>query len=375
MPSAAPAPLLPQFGRLFIFGGAALCLGVATAGWLDRQGGEPTVAVLEAKTTGIAAGRDCRLAECFVAAGSVVTPGTPLLRFQDERLEARLAAKSREQTEATAELARCEAAADVELAWRRRELQGEIHQTQTELTKLTQEQLTRQVEQLAWQEHLRGLGEWSGDAVTAGLLQPVTLTTPRPDTGRLQALLKEDAAALAAEAVRAQVALSETRLKDLRALLGELDRKVRISVGVDVARTRLDRVVAERATVEAQLAELTIHSPVHGVVGVWRHQPGELVSAGALVVELLDEAQRSLTARIPSQDISVITPGRELTLHFPGDQRRRGRIAPLPPQATSNDGASEGLLPVRIEPMGKLWPELPVGSRVVVELPKATARN
>ncbi len=358
--------------RLMIFGGGALCLGFAVTGWLDSRRGDSVSAVLAAKTTAVTAGRDCRLVETFVESGNAVTIGQPLLRFVDDRLDARMASKERERSEAVVELQRVEALAEVEISWRRRELQGEIYQTQLQVTQLQQQRLSRQVEQIAWQEHLQELVDWTGDAASELLVQPVTMSRSRPDAHRLQALLKEDAAASALETLDKQLELSEARLKELAQLTTELDQKVRVSVGVDVARARRDRVDAELSALEQQRAALTIWSTGHGTVGLWHKQPGDRVAAGDVVVELLDEAQLSLVAQVSSDAVGRIAPGQKLTLVFPGKACRDGIVGAIPPQASAAGSATvDAQLPLQIRPSGKLWPKLPIGSRVQVLLPQS----
>lgn len=361
-----------HLARLAVCGGAALCLGVAVTGWLDGRRGESVSAVLAAKTTAVTAGRDCRLAEVFAESGAAVAAGQPLLRFVDERLDGRMASKGRERSEAAVELQRVEALAEVEIAWRRRELQGEIYQTQLQVTQLQQQRLSRQVEQIAWQEHLQEWVDWAGDGPSELLIQPVTLSRSQPDAQRLQALLKEDAAASALETLDKQLELSEARLKELSQLTTELDQKVRVSVGVDVARARRDRVDAELAALEEQRAALTICSTGHGTVGLWHKQPGDRVAAGEVVVELLDEAQLSLVAQVSSDVVGRIAAGQKLMLVFPGKDRRDGVVGAIPPQASAVGSATEDAqLPLQIRPSGKLWPKLPIGSRVQVLLPQS----
>ena len=220
---------LASFARIAVFGGAALVLGAAVSGWLQSRQGATIPAVLKAKTTGIAAGRVCRLAEVFVKPGAAVVADQPLFRLADERLEARVAAKQREIRKLTAEVERVEAAAEVDLAWRRRELQGDIYRAQLEQARLLQERLSSQVEQIAWQEHLKGLDAWVGESTSELLVQPITLSRTRPNTARLEAVLKEDAAATAAETVDAQLTLCEERLTSLQQLAAQLEAKVRVS--------------------------------------------------------------------------------------------------------------------------------------------------
>lgn len=372
MTTAASLGGRAHVARILVFGGAALCLGLAVAEGLGQRPPQTVAGVLEVRRTAIVAGHDCRLAELFVAVGERVQPGTPLVRFVDLRLEARILAKQRELSEATAERQRADAAADVDLAWRRRELDREIYQSELEATKLQQERLSRQVEQIAWQEHLQEVDRWLGRDSTSASLGPVLLSQPRPDAARLQALLKEDAAASATESLNRQIARIEARVQELSKLAGTLEDQVRISAGVDVARTREARIAAELESLQQEQSDLTITSPACGLVGVWNRQPGDRVAAGELVVELLDDAQMSLTVAVPSALVNCFVTGDVVNLKFPGNQLRRGKVGEIPPQVSIiGSESSDSTLRLQVFPIGQLWPQLPIGSRVDVGLPRA----
>lgn len=356
--------------RLVTFGGFSFLMGLAAVPFVDRER-DQFPALLEAKITSVAAARPCQLAEVFVKSGQAVTPGTPLLRFMDERLEGQLVSKRRELAESEVKLRQSEAAADVETAWRRRELQGEIYATQLQVTRLQQERLSRQVEQVAWKEHLENLEQWTGLSESDHRVQPISLTQPLPNPVRLMALLKEDAAACAAEAIQAQLELSERRLQELTKLTEELDQKIRISVGVDVVRANHESLEQQIAALETRQRDLTITSPTHATVGLWMRQPGDTLAAGEVVVELLDNAQLCVRAFLPSEKGAQLEPGQKLSIVFPGEVQREGRVDQRAPQTSLRlNQTDEATLPVTIAPQGKLWPRLPSGTRVQVCLPR-----
>lgn len=361
-----------QVARIIALGAAAVCLGVYAGERLQSPNRDRIPATLHAATSEIVAGRDCVLAEVFVETGATVTPDTPLLRFLDPRLEGAIAAKERELSEATAELQQREASAAVELSWRRRELLRETYETQQEIARLEHEHLSRKVEQIAWKEHLSETEVWTGGDASEIRLQPITMSRLRPDATRLQALLKEDAAAAAAEALQKQLSRAQQRLEELARLADGLESVVRVSSGVEVAAARKSRCEAELTALQEQQAALTIRSSSYGTVGLWHRQPGSPVRTGDVVVELLDEAQLSLIAHVPSQQIGRLAEGQKIEVEFADRLVRYGTVAAIPPQvARPVDAPQDPSLPVKIQPTGRLWPKLPIGSRVYLKLPRA----
>lgn len=367
------APKVP-LRRLLILCAASLAAGVGVAKWLDGRGSISYGGSLQSLTTSITAERTARVQEILIAPGQRVCPGDKLLQLADDRLAAQIIDKQRELIELDANLKRVQAQAEVEIEWRRRELNGEIFQTQMKVSAVSQERTSRQVEQLAWQDQLKNMqtdrvGPDLADAVLP--VRSVILDSPFTDERRLQAILKEDAAAAAAEALSAQLVLCEQQLERLRKVDQGLPEKVRVSVGVDVAEARVKRTRDELASLENQREALTVVSPGHGIVGTIHHGPGDLVHPGDPIIELLDDERRHLIAYIPSSAATALRPGTRVDLVFPGRQDRIGLVSVIPPHAIPADHgtpAADSQVEVKIEPAGKLWPKLPVGSRVQVQV-------
>ena len=59
-------------------------------------------------------------------------------------------------------------------------------------------------------------------------------------------------------------------------------------------------------------------------------------------------------------------PGHEVELIFPGEQEFHGQIVDVPMLADLTGQSGDTLAAVRIEPVGRLWPMIPVGSQVDV---------
>lgn len=360
--------------RLLMLCAASLAAGISVTKWLEVRGSTSYGGSLQSRTASIKAERTARIQEILLVAGQRVVPGEKLLQLTDDRLTAQIVAKQQELVELEADLKRVQAQAEVELNWRRRELNGEIFQTQMQVTDLTQERTTKEVEQLAWQDQLKSFqGDRKGPEFADAVLpvRSLILDSPFSEDRRLDAILREDAAAAAAESLAAQLVLCEQQLDRLRKLEQQLPEKIRLSVGVELVETRISRAREELIVLEAQQESLTVISPAHGIVGTIHHRPGDLVSAGEPIVELLDDERRHLVACIPSIAASKLQPGTRVDLIFPGRQSRIGLIAAIPPHAIPADRgrpSEDSQVEVKVEPAGKLWPKLPVGSRVQVRV-------
>ena len=370
----SPAKMVSSRRRLLMLCTASLAAGIGVAKWLDVRGSVSYGGALQSRTTSITAERTARIQEILLVPGQRVVPGDKLLQLSDDRLTSQIVQKQRELVELEAELKQARATADVELEWRKRELNGEIFQTQLKVSSVTQEQTAKQVEQLAWQDHLKGMQQSriGPDLADAELpVKSIILDSPFADERKLQAILREDAAAIAAEALTAQIALCEQQLDRLRNLEKDLPDKVRISAGVDLIETRITGAREELAGLEKQREALTVISPAHGIIGTIHHRPGDVVSAGNAIVELLDDERRHLVACIPTSAATKLRSGTKVELMFPGRQNRIGLVAAIPPHAIPADhksSSADSQVEVKIEPAGKLWPKLPVGSRVQVHV-------
>lgn len=360
--------VLPRH-RIVIMICVAVFAGSGIAWYLEGTGFRSYPGTIEARTTVVTSSGAARVEGVSIKPGQSVVPGDALFQLVDARLQERIASKQREISEFEAELNRTRAAADVELAWRRRELQSEIFETRLKMAGLMQEKLNRQVEQIAWREYLTS-GESHGNSMsdTNSPFRAISRELQRPDERRLQALLKEDAATAAAEALTAQVALCEERLKKLEMFDKDLESKVLLSSGVQLAETRFNGAKQQLVSLESQLNELTMTSPTYGTVGEIKFQPGDQIADGSKLVEILDDQQPHIVAQIPSSAASAIRQGSKVTIHFPDEQKRIGIVASIPAQTTSIVGQPESVLEVKIEPAGKIWPKLALGSNVKILL-------
>ncbi|MEI8018777.1 MAG: HlyD family efflux transporter periplasmic adaptor subunit [Schlesneria sp.] len=360
-----------RHGRIGLIIGLALIAGTGFAWVLGWTGERAHPGSLQSRTTVVKSNCVARIRDVSVKPGQAVAPGDALFQLVDVQLEERLIGKRREIAELEAEVNRARISAEVDFAWRQRELQSEVFETQLKESALSQEKLNKQVEQLAWKDHLTN-SDSNVSPVVAEVDHPfrsIKRELHLPDERRLQAMLREDAAAASTETLATQIELCEQRLKSLAALEKELQTKIRSASGIDVAEARLHGARLELASLDSQFKELTITSPTYGTVGSVRVQPGDQVPNGDVLIEILDDIQPHVVAQFPSAEASRLRHGSKVILIFPAHDQRIGIVTDIPPQTSSVTGTAESFVAVKIEPAGKLWPKLAIGSNVKVLLP------
>jgi hypothetical protein len=184
----------------------------------------------------------------------------------------------------------------------------------------------------------------------------------------VKAMLKEDAAAAASQALSAQITLCEQRLEELRTLDKLLDEQIRLSHGV----AALAPEKTEQEVPADDSPVVTVSSPSYGLLGVFHKEAGELLQPGDVIVQILDDDRRSIEVEVPSWAAVGFAPGQQIRLAFPGGERRLGTLSSIPPQTSDSaaDAAQDAVVKLAIEPCGKLWPSVPIGSRVLVYAPR-----
>ncbi len=367
----AEPPASPVKSALLIV--VALFCGICIAGWLEGSEVESMNGFLAAESKTVFSDRHAQISQIHVSPGEFVTVGTPLVTLSDPKLEAKWAAKKSEVAALTAELEQANAKAELELTWRLKQLDAECVQTRLDSANYLKEKLTNEMENVAWREFVENI---SGSSPTTPdeLFRPITFDAVQtPDEARVRAMLRLGAAQNAVEVNDIQVEICERRLAELNRIRNELPAKIRESVGVTVAEARLEVAESEFEQIDQQKSALLITSSSHGVVGPITKQVGETVTTGEPIVQLFQEDRRFVEIQVPTHLLSELVPDSELALRFPNGDKREGTVSgDIPHQTidTTSDASASHTTPfvaMRIEPTGKLWPSLPLGSPVVVE--------
>lgn len=357
--------------RIVLIVGLALAAGVGAAWGLSRRGGAVFDGRIEARTTFVNADRAGVVTELLAAEGARVTIGDPLVTLADGELQLLIARAQHDIATLTSERDRALAEAAVELAWRMKEIDADVVEAQLKSADYLKQKFDYELERSMWSDMLSSHETVMFDNGSEAF-QSMVLRSRLPREQRMNAMLRHETACNAVDVSAVQVEICEQRLGELAKLREQLPERVREKAGVHVAEQRLATAQAELARLEARQTELTVASNAVGTVGVYRRKVGDHLNAGDPIVELLDGARRWLIVAVPSSQITEFTIDRELELTFPGKQERTGKVLSVAPQAEPHNivapAAADAMVIVRVEQSGKLWPDVPLGSRVQVHL-------
>lgn len=361
--SALPAPL----GRTAVLSLAAFAAGLVVV-WLIEAGSEEAYSGrYGVQMLPVVAEQGGVVREVISAEGRQLKPGDPLLVIHDEQRESRLAEQRREVARLQSEVDRLAAQADVDLAWRMKDLRQQMLEARLRAAELLKAEYDRKVEQHAWRQFLSGERpieevRLPDDVFATAITDPAICQEQR-----VRILLRDEAARNAAEVSAAQIALCEERLEELELLQAELPGQVARAIGLEAAKARLENAKNELAQLEEIPAEHTLASPGYGALDSCRARPGIRLAAGETFARLLDDEQQYVDALVPPEKLPELAPGKKVALRFPDGEKRSGRIERQ--DATARERSQRaGLVPVRILPAGRLWPEVPPGTAVEVLL-------
>jgi multidrug efflux pump subunit AcrA (membrane-fusion protein) len=361
-----PAPPASR-SRTVLFSLLVLFAGVKFSGWIEASGAESFRAVLHAHSTTIAADRSTRILKLLVEEGDSADIETPIVVLADEDLAAKRQAQQDEVELRRIALSKANAQADMDLVWRMKQLDAEILELKLRSAEFLKFKFDEDVEKTAWSEVVPKTKHVVSPTEPESVFRTVEYETTNLGRIQIEALLRRSAALNASEVAAVQIQLCEDRLKELTKLKADLPEKIRLSAGVVEAEHRYKQAVGELAELEDQQREITLTASAYGTVGVFRKTIGEEVSPGEPIVEILDHDRKFLVMQFPTEKLSKIAEGDEVSIRFSGGEKRIGIIQSMPPQTGKTPaGNHDDRIAVRIEEFGKLWPNVPIGSTVEV---------
>lgn len=387
--SSPPASIrrIALFGTIALFASATFVLLVGNVRQESHSG------YLNSVNESVKAGRQARITQVLVKPGQLVSPGSPLLVLRDVSLEASRLNQQNAIAALEAELRQAQARASVEIADRKAKLETELFETQLKLAGFEEKRFDQRLALYASENRVM-LAEAEGrleqvQMASKGEMELPFETLMIADTRQPKAkkrdllfeLQERETTRNKVETSEAQVELCEERLDFLKKQLEGVSAQINEAFGVNVIQTRITAAQAALVQLDAETPTLTLTATKHGTVGVFAKSTGEMVTSQEVIVELFDAEQSYVFAEIPTSQLAQFPSGKEVELVFPGPVFRRGTISEVPPQAAPLPGPRErladncGQMRIQILPAGRVWPQVPFGTRVEVRTLRSTPQT
>ncbi|MDX2217212.1 MAG: efflux RND transporter periplasmic adaptor subunit [Oculatellaceae cyanobacterium bins.114] len=396
-PRAAKRRLLLPLGLLVV--GA----GLVTWYWLSRPttGDLPVSGRIEGYETDIGSKVAGRVEEVTVREGAEVKQGDILVRMDDEELQAQLqgaiaALQAAQQQEASARLQVSVlesqiAEAQLTLQQSRGDTQGRISQAEATVASAIAQLRETEAQAVRANADLR-LAILNRDRyaqlVTEGAVTQQQFDQAETTYQTTQATLISQQAAV--EAARRQVAvaqggLTQTRSTDLNpdirtVQVGRLNTQLeQARLQWAIAQSEVANAQAKRQQIQAQLDNLTIISPIDGVVTARSVEPGVVVASGRTLLSVVDLDTVYLRGFVPAGDIGNIRVGQDARVYLDSDpdQPLAAQVAAIDAEASFTpenvyfrEDRVQQVFGIRItieEPSGFAKPGMPADAEIVLE--------
>lgn len=416
-PEPASSGSLPSsIFRTFLLLCCALLIGFSTVYLLGRQRNQALTGVLSADITSIRVPAAARLTEVHAKPGDEVFSGQPLLTLEKVEHLHMIEAQERLVRDLQREMKRLEAQAAIEVEWRTRDVDRELtrvrqqvthreHARQTAATNLNDANAANApiggtspagtpvstvssrssrgvpVTTASRKPKTGGLLFFAGSSGQSSPAMPASQpNVPKPDVPMPVAELQptpepiriamapettvSDSPALPAADVVLDSLLSEqNRLETVKT---SLPTTVSEALGITALKTHLDDESSTLDKMKSVSRDVVVESPVYGVVGQVRFHKGDDLPEGEIMLRILHTDRRYIVVHLPTRRVHEMEPGHEVELIFPGDETYRGQVVDKAMVADSTGENGDTLAAVRIEPVGRVWPTVPVGSQVDV---------
>jgi len=205
-----------SWGRTMVISLCAIAIGVGVTRWLDSSSSQTFIATLESHTTLVQAPRAGRIQKILLETGATVQPGDSVLLLEDEMLSHKIAAKHQQVASINTELSQRRASADVDLAWRLKDLNTEILSTRLKIAGYLKVQFNQQLEQHAFHKVPAVNTQVAAFQPSAEIITPLVREDAFSNAESIRKLLEHEAIQNAAEVSQVQIELCEERLGEIK---------------------------------------------------------------------------------------------------------------------------------------------------------------
>jgi multidrug efflux pump subunit AcrA (membrane-fusion protein) len=359
-----------SIARTLAFTACALLISAVVTGSVARQDKQRFTGELTAEVSQLIAPADGVVELMNVTSGQIVLPGAELFIIRDTQLEEQLRKAQSTLDGLQIDFAAASARSKLELQQRKAELESATFDTELTLTSLLQQQFQQSFESTALGDYLKLFDALASTGSPPIDLRSITLPRRSDEYNRVRAMIERAEVENSLDALQTRVELCESRLKDLRDSISSLPDQIETAHRIPVIQASIESVSAELEELKSLQAERSVNSPIYGMAGVLRVQEQKSVSQGELLLEVFDRDHEFVTVDLPASLVASLNDAQLVTLNFPDEEERQGRIQSIPPQLTldTTGSSNEATVSLRIHSTGKPWPTLPIGSSLEVSI-------
>ena len=388
--STLPASVLRTTSLLI----CALLIGFFTVYLLGQHRNQPLTGILSADITTIRVPAASRLTSVQIKAGEEVFSGQPLLTLEKLEHLAFIETQERLVRDLERELKRVEAQAAIELEWRTRELDRELSNVRQRVAvreldgttasrvqtanRCVRQMVCRSAAFLPASLRSQSLHRAHERAGSCSSVEPVASRQRVPEPAGTFRMFRSLCVRLSCHAVPScRIPQRFPRLIQIcrRCVQNSRDWNPSAPRCPPRSMKRLERqpfkahyteAARQLESMKSVSREVNVMSPVYGTVGQVRYREGDDMQAGEMMLRILHTDRRYVTAYLPTRRVHEMRPGQEVELRFPGNEEFTGQVVDIPMVADLTGQSGETLAAVRIEQVGRLWPNVPVGSQIDV---------
>jgi multidrug resistance efflux pump len=371
----------------------ALLIGFFTVYLMGKRHNQALTGILSADITTIRVPAASRLTSVQIKAGEEVFSGQPLLTLEKLEHLSFIETQERLVRDLEHEVKRVEAQAAIELECRTRDLDRELSNVRqriamveldgTTASRVPEGNLIRTngavpVRSVSSSNSLKHNAAPRGSAGGIIFFSGASgHSSPIPEPGNFASVPESvRTAELRRSTVVSDSVVTSTAIANLETLRTEQSRleavraalpnMVNEAVGATTMQAHYTDAAKQLGAMKNVSREVNVTSPVYGTVGQVRYREGDDMQAGEVMLRILHTDRRYITAYLPTRRVHEMQVGQEVELRFPGDEQFAGQVVDVPMLADLTGNSGDTLTAVRIEQVGRLWPNVPVGSQIDV---------
>ncbi|MCH2201607.1 MAG: hypothetical protein MK102_06540 [Fuerstiella sp.] len=384
-----PSPSLPASGsRTVTMLGSALLLGCLLVWWFNRHTTSPIIGVLAADITALRVPSDSRLLTSHVAIGDEVFTGEILLTLEKAEHQEQIVRQGKHVQKIAADLHKAKTKAAFELEWRMQQLDLDVQESKRRvrffkalcpsstvfqpaaanddnallLTRV--HTVSKPGNVLSYQEdRVNGLlfisgvsGTATWNPLSADLVPAFNDKQPNPT---LATNTKIDLLQLESQNI-------EARIKQLAQMRSRLPARINLTTGVEKLQSEFDAAQEQYTKMAALSRETKVLCPSYGKISQLQFREGDDMTCGNVMLKIVHTDRRYIILQTPVERIDKLVPETRLNVLFPDHDPCQGVVTEATTVSDRQMTGESDTVSVRVEPIGREWPDQAVGTRVEI---------